>query len=837
MQDRRLAYLTAAMLLLLFSGSALGQGVETPKNPDSAKGCAICHYRWIDTFFIEGRGTDLVPYQSEKVVATQDLCISCHDGSIADSRARILHGNEHKTDVAPSADMKIPENFPLDENGKVQCATCHTAHGVASGPGVEETIFLRMSNRDSAMCRACHADKDGGTAAGNHSLAAGEKKIPESLKALGAYEGSAMNQMICETCHTAHGSTNEGFLVKGAGDGGLCLVCHPEENMVDASGQRNSNHAINVMPRTAVISQQLQADGAKLGYDGIFTCQTCHKIHNNTPGQAKLLFIQNDKSGLCLECHPDKKRLEKTKHNLAVSAKEEKNLQGETAGEAGMCSACHLPHKAARSIAMTDDTTDPATAMCMSCHAMGQVAQNEKLTGYSHPTGVTLSSRTGAADTSEYRKIVLAGETLDLPLYTESEGGDQEGVITCVTCHDTHGGAAAGKGTPVSASTPGIAYSILRESSPELCRTCHGDKFDIETSRHDFSVVFPDGNKTLEEKVPDTDLCRSCHPIHSAESEGFVRWSRRIVTEDGIPVLDMCIVCHEQGGLASEIVVPEKSHPVNTGLTGGIQSTTLPLFDEAGNMKAGGIMTCYTCHDPHHRSPVITTTGETVTGEKGPLTRFLRIDVAPDADLCISCHGEKAGIRRTDHNLVVTAPAAKNTADRTAHESGVCSACHLAHNSTETVGLWALDLNLGTESEDEQAMNRVCRSCHRESGAASDAVPEIATHPAALYVSGWKSGDETAAFPVFDKETADLTGTGGISCALCHNAHQWRPDASKTASYIAARGNAGTSFLRAEVPSSVCRQCHGVDGLFLYTFFHKADLRTEEKSEDTEAAP
>ena len=28
--------------------------LEPPSNPNSAKACAICHYRWVDTFFIEG---------------------------------------------------------------------------------------------------------------------------------------------------------------------------------------------------------------------------------------------------------------------------------------------------------------------------------------------------------------------------------------------------------------------------------------------------------------------------------------------------------------------------------------------------------------------------------------------------------------------------------------------------------------------------------------------------------------------------------------------------------------------------------------------------------------
>ena len=64
-----LFFLTTLLIPIITPAAA----VEPPKNPNSAKGCAMCHYRWIDTFFVEGRGTDLVPYQSEKVVATPDM--------------------------------------------------------------------------------------------------------------------------------------------------------------------------------------------------------------------------------------------------------------------------------------------------------------------------------------------------------------------------------------------------------------------------------------------------------------------------------------------------------------------------------------------------------------------------------------------------------------------------------------------------------------------------------------------------------------------------------------------------------------------------------------------
>ena len=110
--------------------------------------------------------------------------------------------------------MKLPDIFPLDEQGNMQCATCHTAHGVPSGPDSKETIFMRTSNRNSAMCRMCHPDMVGGPKAGNHTLDTTKQEIPPALVAMGALEGDKINQVVCETCHTAHGSAYESYLIK-----------------------------------------------------------------------------------------------------------------------------------------------------------------------------------------------------------------------------------------------------------------------------------------------------------------------------------------------------------------------------------------------------------------------------------------------------------------------------------------------------------------------------------------------------------------------------------------------------------------------------------------------
>jgi predicted CXXCH cytochrome family protein len=219
-------YLGFGICVLEFSAYAQ---VEVPKNPDSAKECAICHYRWVDTFYIEGRGSDLVDFTAERVEDKPEMCFSCHDGSVVDSRARVYNDRRHKINTPPPPSMKIPKIFPLDRDGNMQCATCHTAHGVSSEPGIEKTIFLRTSNRNSEIYRMCHGDKDGGLETGNHPIDTTKLEIPQRLIAYGAIVGEKKNQVICETCHTVHGSPYESFLIESAKDSTLCLECHSDK--------------------------------------------------------------------------------------------------------------------------------------------------------------------------------------------------------------------------------------------------------------------------------------------------------------------------------------------------------------------------------------------------------------------------------------------------------------------------------------------------------------------------------------------------------------------------------------------------------------------------------
>ncbi len=116
--------------------------------------------------------------------STSRLCLSCHDGTVAldsyggatgsvfiDGRKNLGTDltDDHPIGVdypddsfaynQPDADGNVvdPEETPEGqsahlEDGKVQCSSCHFAHGSRAPYGQ----FLRVDNTGSALCMTCH---------------------------------------------------------------------------------------------------------------------------------------------------------------------------------------------------------------------------------------------------------------------------------------------------------------------------------------------------------------------------------------------------------------------------------------------------------------------------------------------------------------------------------------------------------------------------------------------------------------------------------------------------------------------------------------------------------
>jgi len=149
-------------------------------------------------------------------------------------------------------------------------------------------------------------------------------------------------------------------------------------------------------------------------------------------------------------------------------------------------------------------------------------------------------------------------------------------------------------------------------------------------------------------------------------------------------------------------------------------------------------------------------------------------------------------------------------------QSGTCGVCHLVHNSKNKIKLWAQEFGQGTD-----VMARMCNSCHSKSGSAKNKVPPISDHPQDKLVNlSGKIKSRENFLPLFDPISAEPVTAGNISCASCHNVHQWDPKQAAKGEGVNLEGNATNSFLRMDSPDLMCKDCHGFQALLKFKFFH-----------------
>jgi len=107
------------------------------RNPDQ---CPKCHL-----------SPDSQPGPGRFSTEADAACLGCH--------SKENMGRSHPVNVRPEEKyrkMKIPADLRLDDNGRIMCLTCHTAHGPYA------SHFLRRSGPDSGfdlLCEACHGKR------------------------------------------------------------------------------------------------------------------------------------------------------------------------------------------------------------------------------------------------------------------------------------------------------------------------------------------------------------------------------------------------------------------------------------------------------------------------------------------------------------------------------------------------------------------------------------------------------------------------------------------------------------------------------------------------------
>jgi predicted CXXCH cytochrome family protein len=695
-------------LLCALCGSKVFAQTAANLQPDSGRDCAVCHVEWVDSFALP-RAVTLMPKPDKPLVAEPETCLGCHDGSVDDARRKVWLEHGHKTGIAPPAGMKVPQELPL-ENGQLACRTCHTAHAAAGGGPVnfQDIVFLRLKNDAGQLCKSCHTDKTQGPEAGSHPLGKLDWKLPQTLADAGAHAGDDLQQVVCQTCHTAHGSKAEHLLVLGAESNQLCVTCHDKIRPALWRPEDGHEHPQSPPLRTASQRQAIKDMGTRMGPDNTMICLSCHKLHHGQAGRAMLADSLSD-SRLCIRCHEDRANLVNSAHDLRKSAPQEPNARGQTPQQSGPCGSCHTFHSYAR--ATTPANGDPQ-GVCVTCHDQNKVASKYTGQPFSHPSDI------------EEGHIPSGIKLALFPSPTDPKKKS----VACLSCHDPH-----------QLQQP----HFLRSTGDELCANCHDQKVQSLAGDHDFTTKDLKNGRDLTAK--DTGKCGFCHAVHNAN--GPAMW---VATKNTPANPDaLCAECHRPDAVAAEHPVAKFNHPTgpNAKPTTRPANANLPLFNAQAHPTATGFVACASCHDLHQ------------SGKASK--KYLRTTTI--TDLCAGCHPDKTRLAGGLHDATTSAKLWPGNNNK---PTDLCTGCHKPHSHDDQRQRWAVAPQQGINNSDA-----FCGGCHPNNAPAASNQPSTLgamMHPQ-TFAADSPVRQVAHGLPLEQTHTTPAADT--IVCKTCHDPH------------------------------------------------------------------
>jgi len=702
----------------------------------SKRDCAICHVMWLNDFrtdkqtLIEWQPGNVLMKDTQGVVSSEEICYSCHDGYVNDSRYVVWKYNQHKTFVKPSNNVTVPADLPLSSRSEIYCGTCHSAHGVgaaADGSRGGMTSFFRKKNVDSSLCKRCHTNEADYLRSNGHPLKKAAFKLPETLFELGSVPGQEKNKIICQSCHKVHGAQGDKIAVVDNKSSKLCTACHTFQK--DLIGTK---HDLRLSLPDEKNSKQQQASESG-------PCGACHTPHNAV---GKKLWARHPGPGdlasqMCLTCHGKEtgyktKRIGDYSHpvNVLSSAKTASprklplfsaGLKRNPAGRV-QCLTCHDVHRWAPNSTADISTkhfegdasnsflrisNSPLSPLCIECHTDKKQLMN-----------------------SDHNLDVTAPDEKNLQGFTTGVSGP------CGACHIPHN--AAGKRL--------WAKRLAGEKDfvTQLCSGCHnksgaakakliGDNYhpvdiafktaDLTSDKQKDITILPlydgDLNRSPDERI----VCLTCHEPHSWAPEKYGPISNytfkniegdtttSFLRKANFPSSDLCKACHP-----GKALVDGTKHDLNVTAP---QATNLlgQTVKESGS--------CGACHLVHNSFNKL----QLWARPYGPISKE---ESVMDA-LCRSCHS-RGSIAENKIPLIATHPEGKlisnamglNTEqknytplfDKEGRKTNVgniaCPSCHNAHQwKPEERGAASgpagnsIDRFLRTASYDI-----VCKDCH-----------------------------------------------------------------------------------------------------------------------------
>lgn len=261
----RHALLLPLAVLLLFGLAMIGSAVN--RNPHEFAGrCEECHL--------------VAPQAGERGIFVQDidfLCEGCHE---------VSKKNSHPSEIVPS--MKLPDQFPVDWQGRITCTTCHDPHAEDLS---ENPSMLRLRSGGKEFCTLCHQDlfQDPAKHLAASEIAHTKSWTPPGRDALGRILDEV--SIGCISCHEGSVGSVTNFRVAGMETLSYMgpSFSHPigMDYAEAASRNRELRPLDDLSPMVSL-------------YEGKVGCASCHNPFSH---ERDMLVFSNRGSALCLECH------------------------------------------------------------------------------------------------------------------------------------------------------------------------------------------------------------------------------------------------------------------------------------------------------------------------------------------------------------------------------------------------------------------------------------------------------------------------------------------------------------------------------------------------------
>ncbi|MEA3286657.1 MAG: cytochrome c3 family protein [Candidatus Marinimicrobia bacterium] len=664
-------YLIVCLLSCLIPTLVWGQ---LSRNRNDEKECVICHAQWHHDLDNPGQllpeiSTSTIIDGKPAVVSDREMCISCHDGYVMDSR-EVFSSTNHQVNL-DKTHINV-QGLPLGAEDEIYCGTCHTPHALKPERAGGLAPFLRVEVNNSAMCLDCHSDQ-----AANHASHPIHVQVTQHNLPGNPFFGEN-EQLECMTCHPIHG--DQGVTgVAGKDRSELCSACHePYFNI------QLTDHDL-----TTTLQNKNNTIGPSLEDQDV--CAPCHISHN---GGGEFMWFtgleaEAGKNGYCLSCHMNnglarEKSITHSGHPVGGQHLEmDIPALGINAGDKLLCTSCHDPHqweysqKHAAVTATNEEGSeytsflrlpdDAQGQLCTACHHEQKMIkdsdhsvvregfqQHFRSTGafngqcsVCHDThGAAGLKVTGANDSDLTRSLCESCHTevhypttvggfdhpMGMQLQVTEDLPTHAGELTCITCHDPHQWGAVREHSQAVDLVGNDANSFLRISNwpePGLCLSCHEEQGTVLKTDHDLS----DG---------DQNACSFCHTAHNSKTEfGILSVWDEAAGETYNE--KFCFSCHQAEASGAEKVPLAWNHPHEYGtLTHNARGTgdwiDFPLFDRDKPGEMFGFVDCFTCHDPHQWSFKEAFRQPLSENDEGDyMTSFLRNP--SHKTLCTDCHG------------------------------------------------------------------------------------------------------------------------------------------------------------------------------------------------------